>query len=380
MATNKAKSTKPKSATTKKVVKKTMVATKKTAKQIIDSVKRKTVVSKSKVPTTAVIPKPIQLNEEHEARVAEWRAQELAKEGFITVWANKLTTTARKVRDLNQQYHKILYKQLQVAYEIYDNVLRSEHCDDFFANLRGAMYTQGFKIQSNTTDSALIIRFIFGIDTQTKTVHDYSRALDGAQYDSVDTDKFAEWLERKTLTKVIEEQRAIKREIETPAERLDRARRVILRMLEIRETSPIVKFTTTEHTAERRLLGSKFGLCLMLGYAYRKFGRGDDALDVDINLNFLLPPSLDLEIVIVDKLARLIIYDVEKYEADIADAEEQQWAENVWERLVASCDAEVEKNKEQWANRQQAALAEDQYEFSKQVKELKIAKKKMKGK
>ena len=170
MATNKAKSTKPKSATKKKVVKKTMVATNKTAKQIIDSVKRKTVVSKSKVPTTAVIPKPIQLNEEHEARVAEWRAQELAKEGFITVWANKLTTTARKVRDLNQQYHKILYKQLQVAYEIYDNVLRSEYRDDFFANLRGAMYTQGFKIQSNTTDSALIIRFIFGIDTQTPNV------------------------------------------------------------------------------------------------------------------------------------------------------------------------------------------------------------------
>ena len=38
-----------------------------------------------------------------------------------------------------------------------------------------------------------------------------------------------------------EEQRAIKREIETPADRLDRARRVVLRMLEIRETNPIVK-------------------------------------------------------------------------------------------------------------------------------------------
>jgi hypothetical protein len=353
---------------------KSTVAKKKTTKQIIDSVKRKTVVPKSKAPSTAIIPKPIQLNAEHEARVAEWRAQELEKEGFITVWANKLTATARKVRDLEQQYHKILYKQLQVAYEIYDNVLRSEYCDDFFANLRGAMYAQGFKIQSNTTDSALIIRFIFGINTQTKTVHDYSRALDGAQYDSVDAAKFAEWLERKTITKVIEEQRAIKREIETPAERLDRARRVVLRMLEIRETSPIVKFTTTEHTAERRLLGRELGLCVMLGYAYRKFGRGDDALDVDINLNFLLPPSLDFEILIVDKLARYIIRDVEKYEADITDAEEQQWAEDVWERLVASCNAEVEKNKEHWSNRQQAALAEDQYEFAKLVKDRKKLK------
>jgi hypothetical protein len=371
MATKKTNLAKSKSATKKKVVKKTVVAKRKAAKEIIESVKRKTTISKGKKISAIVIPKPIQLNEEHEARVAEWRAQELAKEGFITVWAKKLATTAKKVRDLNQQYHKILYKQLQEAYEVYDNVLRSEHSDDFFANLRGAMYAQGFKIQSNTTDSALIIRFIFGINTQTKTVHDYSRALDGARYDSVDTDKFAEWLERKTLTKVIEEQRAIKREIETPAERLDRARRVVLRMLEIRETKPIIKFTTIEHTAERQLLGRELGLCVMLGYAYRKFGRSNDALDVDINLNFLLPPSLDFEILIIDKLARYIIRDVEKYEADITDVEEQQWAEGVWERLVASCDAEVEKNKEYWSNRQQASLAENQYEFSKQVKEKK---------
>lgn len=362
MATNKKQSTKLKA-----TAKKTVVAKKKTAKQITDAVKRKTIFSKSKVPTTAITPKPIQLNEEHEVRVAEWRAQEVAKEGFITVWSKKLATTAKKVRDLNKQYHKILYRQLQDAYEVYDNVQRSEYCDDFFASLRGAMYANGFKIQSNTTDSALIIRFIFGIDTQTKTVHDYSRALDGARYDSVDADKFAEWLERKTLTKVIEEQKAIKREIETPAERLDRARRVVLRMLEIRETKPIVKFTTIEHTAERQLLGRELGLCVMLGYAYRKFGRDDDALDVDINLNFLLPPSLDFEIIIVDKLARYIIRDVEKFETNITDAEEQQWAEDVWERLVSSCDAEVEKNKEHWGNRQQAARFEDQHQFIEEV-------------
>ncbi len=375
MATDKTKSSKQKTVAKKTVVAKKKTAKQKTAKQIINSVKRKSIVAKPKKTTTAVIPKPIQLNEEHEARVAEWRAQELEKESFITVWAKRLATTAKKVRDLNQQYHKILYKQLQDAYEVYDNVLRSEHSDDFFANLRGALYQQGFKIQSNTTDSALIIRFVFGADTPTKTIHDYSRALEGGQSDSVDTDKFAEWLERKTLTRVIEEQRAIKKEIETPAERLDRARRVVLRMLEIRETKPIVKFTTIEHTAERQLLGKELGLCVMLGYAYRKFGRGNDALDVDINLNFLIPPSIDLEITIIDKLARYIIRDVEKYEADITDAEEQQWAEDVWDRLVASCDEEVRKNNEYWANRQQAALAEDQYEFAKQVKERKRGKK-----
>lgn len=375
MATNKTKPTKTKSATKEKIVKKTLVANKRTAKQIIESVKRKSSIAKSKKPSTAVIPNPIQLNEEHETRVAEWRAQDLAREGFITVWATMLLNTAKKVRELNQQYRKILYKQLQVAYEVYDNVQRSEYSDDFFANLRSSLYTQGFKIQSNTTDAALIIKYVFGIDTQTKTVSDYSRALEGAQHDGVDTDKFAEWLERKTLAKVIEEQRAIKKEIETPSERLDRARRVVLRMLEIRETKPIIKFTTIEHTAERQLLGRELGLCVMLGFAYRKFGRGDDALDVDINLNFLFPPSLDFEIIIVDKLARLIINHVEQYEKSITEAEEQQWAEDVWERLVVGCEAEVEKSKEYWANRQQAARFEDQQQFIEEVVKPKRKKK-----
>lgn len=380
MATNKSKFSKPKTVSKKIAPKKTVVIKKKTAKQIIDSVKRKSNLSNSKKSSKAVVAKPIQLNEQNEARVSEWEAAKADKSSFISVWAIKLTNTAKKVRDLNSQYRKILYKHLQDAYEVYDSVQRSEYEEDFFAALRGALYQQGFKPQSNTTDASLIIRYVFGIKTQTKTVSEYGCALEGARNSGVDAKDFAEWLERKTLTKVIDEQRAIKKEIETPRERLDRARRVILRMLEIRETKPIVKFTTTEHTAERHLLGGKLGLCLMLGYAYRKFGRGDDALDVDINLNFLIPPTLDLEIVIVDKLARYIIRDVEKYEQNITKVEEQQWAEDVWERLVASCNEEVEKKNDWWGNRQQAQLAEDQYEFTRQVKQRKFTKKNMKEK
>ncbi len=378
METKKTTATKSKTIARKTVVAKKVVAKKPPIKQLVNSLKRTSTVTKSKLTTKAITPKPIKLNAEHEQRMAEWKAKEADKDSFISVWAAKLHNTHKKVRDLNQQYQKILYKHLQDAYEVYDNVLRSEYCDDFFAQLRGFLYERGFKVQSNTTDSALIIRYVFGVDTATKTVHDYSRALDGARYDSVDTNEFAQWLERKTITKVIEEQRAIKKEIETPAERLDRARRVVLRMLEIRETKPIIKFTRIEHDAER-MIGSRFGLCLLLGYAYRTFGRGNDGMNVDINLNFLIPPSIDLEVTIIDKLARYIIHDVENYEENLYKAEEEQWADEVWERLAASCDEELERNKEYWANRQQAALAEDQYEFAKKVKENKKLRQKNKN-
>jgi hypothetical protein len=43
--------------------------------------------------------------------------------------------------------------------------------------------------------------------------------------------------------------------------------------------------------------------------------------------------------------------------------------------LIAAGDEEIDANNEYWANRQQAALAEDQYEFAKLVKERKKAKK-----
>ncbi len=366
---------KPNTKVKKGKLKPVIAAKKKNTRKMMGSVKKKTVTYKSKKQLPAVIESlPIKLNTEYEERLAEWEAKESDKESFINVWALKLNTVRKKVQNLNKQYQKILYKQLQDAYEVYDNVMRSEYDDDFFAELRSVLYQQGFKVQNNTSDSALIIRFVFGVDTTNKTVHDYSRALDGARYDAVEVNKFAQWLERKTITKVIEEQRAIKKEIQTPAERLSRARRVILRMIEIRETKPIIKHTTIEPNA-RQMIGKNFGLCVMLGYAYRKFGRGDDGMKVDINLNLLIPPSLDLEVTIIDKLARYIIHDVEKYEENLDRVEAEHWADEVWERLIASSIDEVTRNKEYWANRQQAALAEDQNEFIKQVKERKRLKK-----
>jgi hypothetical protein len=82
-----------------------------------------------------------------------------------------------------------------------------------------------------------------------------------------------------------------------------------------------------------------------------------------------LPTTFDLEFTIVDKLARFLIGVVERFEKELDEIVEEIWAEEVWERLVASCDEEVEKRNEYWSNRQQAQIAVDQYEFNKEVKE-----------
>jgi uncharacterized glyoxalase superfamily protein PhnB len=81
----------------------------------------------------------------------------------------------------------------------------------------------------------------------------------------------------------------------------------------------------------------------------------------------LLPASLDFEILIVDKLARYILRDVEQYETKLETLTESVWADELYERLVAAGDEEITANNQYWSNRQQAALAEDQQAFIKSI-------------
>ena len=55
---------------------------------------------------------------------------------------------------------------------------------------------------------------------------------------------------------------------------------------------------------------------------------------------------------------------------------ESVWADELYERLIAAGDEEVEANNEYWSNRQQAQLYEDQQEFARVVKQKKIDSKK----
>jgi hypothetical protein len=96
----------------------------------------------------------------------------------------------------------------------------------------------------------------------------------------------------------------------------------------------------------------------------------------DVNLSMVLPVSLDFEICIVDKLARYIIKDVELYESKIDSLTESVWADELYERLIAAGDEEIETNNDYWSDRQQAQLYEDRQEFARVVKQKKSNAKK----
>lgn len=330
--------------------------------------------STSKAKKSAVVAvKKVVLSAEREQQLADWKLREAADKAVLMDWGHRLQKTHKQVSKLNSQYRDLLYGFLQEAYAVYKEAQSHELADSLFANVRGALLKLGIKIQSNTPDASLIVRLVFGADASAKSVSEYGKVMQAAEDRGVKSDKFAEWLKHETLTKVLADQRAIEAETETPKDRLDRARRVILRLMDIREAKPIITHSTTAYAAEK-MLGRQYGLCVAIGHASRRMDR--ENFYADVNLSMVLPVSLDFEIYIVDKLARYIVKYVEQYESKIDSLSESVWADQLYERLVAAGDEEIEATNEYWSNRQQAQLYEDQQEFTRVVKEKKKNKNK----
>jgi hypothetical protein len=108
---------------------------------------------------------------------------------------------------------------------------------------------------------------------------------------------------------------------------------------------------------------------LAIGNARRRFDR--ESFYADINLIAMLTPNIDLEIYIVNQLAKPFVANVEKYEMMINETEEKVWADELWEKMVSAGDEESKKADLWWANKQQASRFEDEGEFREFVKNKK---------
>jgi hypothetical protein len=332
----------------------------------------KVMTAKNQKKSNALVIPKVALSAEREQQLAEWKQREAADDEVLRDWGQRLSVTRKKIINLDKQYINLRYGFLQDAYAVYKEIAKHELSDSFFAHVRGELLKQNIKIQSNTPDASLIVRLVFGADASTKSVSEYGKVMQAAVDREVRSDKFAEWLKQETLTKVLADQRAIEAATENPKDRLERARRVILRLIDLRESKPIITHSTTAHTATQ-YLGRHYGLCVAIGHASRRMDR--ESFYADINLSMVIPVSLDFEIYIVDKLARYIIKEVDEYELKINSLSESVWAEELYERLVAAGDEEIDANNEYWSNRQQAQLYEDQQEFARVVKKKKSSPK-----
>jgi len=349
------------------------------AKKITTATKavKKTPLAKPTKPKTVKAQKQITTLEKqsNETELAVWKKTEIVLDQAQQDWVRRLIATKNKMRELQEIVERITIKLLNEAYSVYSEVVKSDLEEKFFDALWNQLYKEGIKIQRNTPNASLVIRFICGLTISTKTVSNYAKVLEGADYNNIKTEQFVAWVNHKTMTRVIEDQRNIENNVETRAEKMARARAVIMRLIEARETKPMFSWTTTAWQAEKQI--SKDGLWVGIGNAHRILDGGSN-FNASMNLIMMLPMNAEMERRILDIYAREIVDGIEHHEQKMKVMEETVWADELWDKLVSAGYEESVKQDDYWSNRQQAALYEDQQEFAKFVKEKKKVKQKTK--
>ena len=361
-----------------------MVVKKQAARKVVaNNIKTATKAVKKPTPPKATKPKSAKTKKQITAlvkqtqqtskyKLAVWKEAETANDLVMKDWGSRLKTTKVTMGKLNKKYEEYLVGLLRDAYGVYSEVVKSDLADEFFSAVWNELRKEGIKVQSNTPNATLVIRYICGASISTKTVSNYAKVLEGADYNNIQPEKFVVWVQHKTMTSVIEDQRNISKNKETWAEKMARARAVIMRLIEVRETKPEHSWTTTAVHAEKQI--SEQGLWVGIGNAHRILDGGHN-FNASMNLVMMLPLNMEMERHILNIYAKTIVDGIDEYEKKMNGLEEKLWADELWEQLVSAGYEESVKEDEYWSNRQQATLFESQQEFAKFAKENKRRKK-----
>ena len=318
----------------------------------------------SALATTLTRSKP--LSEKSQQRLAELERLDAEKLETKNRWLKELIATARGVNAARKAYRVEIYKALQSVYRLYLEIEYSgELRNDFYTELKQKLVDLGYNIQKNTRDAALLVRLVFGKDVSNSKVHQYVSVLQYAQDNDVTVDDFVNWIEKETITGAVKAAANTGIDPEVVKQRYQRARLLLLRYLEWRETRPFAAQKMLAWSAQR-YLGQGTDLCVMIGTAVRRFDRESDY--ADIYISHILPPNLEFDIKIIDRWAKFIMPQLEMYEAELEEKTADEWGDDLHTALWDFDVRQAEKVADYWRLRQQAALAEDQIEFVKSAK------------
>jgi hypothetical protein len=310
------------------------------------------------------------LSEKSQQRLAELERLDAEKADTKKRWLKELVAAKKVVIAARKAYRAEIYKALQSLYSLYLEIEGSgELRNDFYAEVKQKLIDLGYNIQKNTRDAALIVRLVFGREISNAKVHQYVSVLQYAQDNQVEADDFVDWLKKETITGAVKAAANNGIDPEVVKQRYQRARLLLLRYLEWRETRPFASHKMLAWSAER-YLGQGTDLCVMIGTAVRRFDRESDY--ADIHISHILPPNIEFDIKIIDRWAKLIMPHLETLEAELEEKTADEWGDDlhtlIWDYDVK----QAEKVAQYWQLRQQAALAEDQHEFVKTTKRKKV--------
>jgi hypothetical protein len=323
---------------------------------IANELKRKSIV-KDATGNVITLPtskqgKEIQLSPEALRRKAAIDKQQADETDFIKKQSDKLKKIKSGVNKARSKYRDSLYASLSGIYASYIDIENSEHSGNFYATLRGYLIDQDIRIQSNSTEISLVIRYVYGAFIKPKLVNDYGNALLEAFLQEIPPKDFLEWLKRTSISKASKLYQERSKVGLSREALINRARILILRMLDVFETQPIAAFEMPAWTAEKKVHAGS-DLVFLVGRGVRRFDR--ESHIADIRVCFFIPPGIDFEHMVINRLAKHIYNSVLHWEEVLGKIEEQVWAGDLYNYLSDKEAQAAEKSHLQWQERMAAA-------------------------
>lgn len=272
----------------------------------------------------------------------------------------------RYERESKRQKTK-LYESLRDCYGIFEAVENSTDPDSFYAHIRSYLLCTEHKLQSNSTDEGLLVRFTFG-KLSSKQISEYGTILRHARTTKISKDNFVEWLNKSTMTGALQSARSDVSNNRN--ERLDRARILLMKLFDLREEWPLGYFDYPEHLAAKQV-HLPDDLMFVIARGVRNFERDiPSTLDgmkghstAKIAALHFIPPNVDLAIEMLDRLAKFVEPHLEQYEEELLEVQQSKWGDDLTHLLMERELGDSYKSADRWANRMQAAMAHDQVEF-----------------
>lgn len=344
---------------------------------------------KVKAPKVAVVPvpkvkeqKPMSRDTSHDIFMA--RNEERDRQHHILI--KQAEGIRKRMQQISGRERTKLAEALRDCYGIFQYIEANREPWKFYELLRSYFkVSQDQRVQSNTPDECLLLRYVLTEKTK-KQISEYGTVLRYALDNKIAKNDFVRWYTNTTQTKIL----ALARNSNTAStrDRLIRARQLLLRYFDIREEWPLGVMEYPERLAAQQV-HLPDDLIFVICRGVRRFDRGSQSdptnpsqtqlPQAEVRALHFIPPVIDVTNDLVERLARFLVSRLEHFEDEINDVTGTIWANDMTSFLTECELGAAYKASDRWADRMQAAMAEDQIEFNAQRRSIQKLRKEKRG-
>lgn len=303
---------------------------------------------------------PMNRDTEYEVIQARMRERDLHHHHIL----KQAESIRNRLSKLTNRQSTKLQEGLRDCYGIYDFIESGKDSWEFYDLLKSYFKTTLTKIQSNTPNEGLLVRFVFDQKT-TKQISEYATVIRYAREINIAKKDFIKWYTDTTQTRILAMAR--KQVHTSDEEKLRRARVLLLRYFDIQEEWPLGHFEYPAMLAEKKV-HLPDDLIFVVARGVRHYDRGSHIANISA-LHFI-PTIIDVSNDIMNRIARQIVPRLEMFEKEIDEKSEQIWANDMTAYLMERELGAAYKSADRWADRMQASIAENQIEFENRRKKI----------